>query len=96
MTDIKTDHHIKVSGLITLLKVILEEHGDCDVVLSADGEGNGYSPLASWNFGYYEPDSTWSGEFRSAAHIKLPDYDEEDVAYFENETIKAIVLWPVN
>ena len=50
---------MKVKELIALLS---ETNPELEVVLSKDGEGNSYSPLADHSFGQYEPDSTYSGE----------------------------------
>lgn len=67
------------------LKELLETfNDDWEVVLSSDGEGNSYSPLAAYCLGLYEPETTWRGEFT----------DSDDL---ENESdTNAIVLWPVN
>lgn len=55
------------------------------VILSGDAEGNAYSPLDGISVGYYEADSTWSGEWYGAEDEECP----EDIP-------PAIVLWPVN
>ena len=77
---------MKVKELIELLSEMNPEH---EVVLSKDGEGNGYSPLDGYSTGQYVPDSTWSGEFRSA---QFPISD----GGCRKKDINAIVLWPVN
>jgi hypothetical protein len=51
------------------------------VIMSKDGEGNSYTPLADLGEAIYRADSTWSGELVS----------EEDR---EKEDKKAVVLWP--
>lgn len=99
MTDIETGHHIKISDLIEALGDLLKNHGDCDVILSGDGEGNKFSPLAvDFSVGYYEPDSTWSGEFLDQAALSDPGYEftPDDVAAIKANNVKAVVLWPVN
>jgi hypothetical protein len=63
---------------------------DMQVVLSKDGEGNGYSPLDQATTGLYEPETTWSGEFREE-HIKGNHAPGEDQSYPQ-----ALCLWPVN
>jgi len=50
------------------LKELLNDYPDhLKVILSKDGEGNSYSPLApkgyTESYGIYIPDNTWSGEF---------------------------------
>lgn len=42
------------------------------IVLSKDGEGNGYSPLADAESAFYLADSTWSGD------VYDEDADEEE------------------
>jgi hypothetical protein len=70
------------------LKKLLEKFPDnYEVVISSDGEGNSYSPLADAGETMYVADSTWSGEIRSEEDCK--DFDED---YKEN----AVVLWPTN
>lgn len=61
---------------------------DTPVILSKDGEGNGYSPLSSVSKDYvYEPESTWSGE----VHDTTDDEYEPD-----DEDVRVVVLGPVN
>jgi hypothetical protein len=61
---------------------------DLMVVLQEDAEGNGYSPLAGAEVGYYVPQSTWSGDVYSQEDIDNGDAEEggQDV----------LILWPVN
>lgn len=77
---------MSVRQLKRLLETLPE---DSIVVLSKDGEGNGFSPLDSHCEGYYEPTCTWAGDFVDAED---GDYDEDDLARME----KAVVLWPTN
>lgn len=51
------------------------------VVMSKDGEGNGYSPLSSAYLGSYVAETTWSGE-----------WDDEMLL----RGTPAVCLWPVN
>lgn len=45
------------------LKRILEHFDDNDlVILSKDGEGNGFSPLSEAEDNHYEAETTWMGE----------------------------------
>lgn len=56
------------------------------VILQKDAEGNGYSPLAGGEAGYYVAQNTWSGEFFS----NIIDAKEE------GEPSKAVVFYPIN
>jgi len=79
-----------------LLEMLEEYPEDTLIILSADGEGNSYSPLAGYCDGLYKADSTWSGEFIS----------DDDEAYYREEDgwtdadfedcVPAVVLWPTN
>ena len=72
---------MKIYELIALL----ERHDrELEVIMSKDGEGNDFSPLADVNEGSYRPDTTWSGEV-------VPEYDNEPP-----ESIPCITLWPMN
>ncbi len=77
---------MKVKELIALLS---ELNPKLEVVLSKDGEGNGFSPLDGHDFGRYVPESTWSGEFKSSQH------SVEDGGCTAKQ-VNAICLWPVN
>ena len=65
-------------------------------VYSIPSEGNGYSPLAGADDGYYVPDSTWSGDFYD------PSYTADDCCMDDDEfeemqnRPRSIVLYPVN
>jgi hypothetical protein len=80
------------------LKKILEGVEDSRiVVMSSDGEGNSFSPLADVSErGKYEADSTYSGDFSTIEKLTKEDiadgFTEEDIARGE----KAICLWPTN
>lgn len=76
---------MKVKALIELLSELNPEH---EVVLSGDGEGNSYSPLADHGVGRYTPESTWSGEFSSEG--------DPDEGYCTKKEVNAVVLWPTN
>lgn len=74
-----------VKELRNLLTKLCGEYGDCQVILSKDGEGNHYSPLAGdgvYTLGRYEPEETWFGYFNSG----------ED----QGGATNALCLWPVN
>ena len=81
-----------VKELIALLQ---KEDPERVVVLSKDGEGNGFSPFSDFGHGAYEPDSTYSGELgieKLTDKLKEQGYTEEDVC----DGIPALVLWPIN
>ena len=62
---------MKVKELIEKLKL---EDEDAEVILSADEEGNYYSPLEGtlgFGKGYYIPNNTWSGEFLNQEYINF-------------------------
>lgn len=68
------------------------------VVMSKDGEGNGFSPLAGVGTASYEADSTWSGEVGMEQHELTEEkrkegYGDEDVL---QDGVPALVLWPTN
>lgn len=60
------------------------------VILQKDVEGNAYSPLCDWSHGWYEPESTWSGELVHCDDVKNGEVELSDRA------VKAVVLVPVN
>lgn len=88
---------MKVKELIEKLKL---EDEDAEVILSADEEGNYYSPLEGtlgFGKGYYIPNNTWSGEFLNQEHINDENELEGEI-YENNKDIaqKCIVLFPIN
>jgi len=80
------------------LKKLLEPLSDENIVImSKDGEGNYFSPLADIELAIYIPETTWYGEIRVARFL-TPDlerkgYSEEDTAGDEGRS--AIVLYPI-
>lgn len=88
---------MKVKELIEKLKL---EDEDAEVILSADEEGNYYSPLEGalgFGEGYYIPNNTWSGEFLNQEYINDENELEGEI-YENNKDIaqKCIVLFPIN
>lgn len=88
---------MKVKELIEKLKL---EDEDAEVILSADEEGNYYSPLEGrleFGKGYYIPNNTWSGEFLEQKYID-DENEQEGEIYENNKDIaqKCIVLFPTN
>lgn len=67
------------------------------IVMSKDGEGNGFSPLAEAYEAWYEADNTWSGNIIDADYLAV----EEDATVDEIQerlhgATECVVLWPVN
>ena len=80
-------------------KLKLEDE-NAEVILSADEEGNYYSPLEGtlgFGKGYYIPNNTWSGEFLNQEYINDENELEGEI-YENNKDIaqKCIVLFPIN
>lgn len=70
------------------LKILLARYPDnFEVILSADGEGNNFSPLDEVVGGMYEAANTWTGEFYHQDVVETMD-----PPYVNN----AICLWPTN
>lgn len=77
---------------------------DMPVVLAEDPEGNGYSPLASFELVMYEPESPWSGQTYPtpedlAERIADPErfgagWGEDDAA--PEGAVRVVELGPVN
>lgn len=84
---------MKVKELKKLLEPVDDER---IVIISKDGEGNGFSPLAELDdASNYKADSTWSGEVgieKLTPELEKQGYCEEDV----NDGVPALVLWPNN
>lgn len=85
-----------VKELIEKLKL---EDENAEVILSADEEGNYYSPLEGtlgFGKGFYIPYNTWSGNFISEEYIGTEEMETE--MYEENKSVakKCIVLFPIN
>jgi len=84
---------MNVKELINYLKGFDPE---TEIVLQKDSEGNGYSPLAGADEGYYVPDSTWSGDFYDL-HFSADDCCMDDDEFEEMQSRPtSIVLYPVN
>ena len=83
---------MRVKDLKKLLEKVDENR---IIIMSKDGEGNGFSPLADLEESSYLADSTWSGEVgieKLTPVLKKKGYSEEDVVYGK----PALVLWPIN
>ncbi len=84
---------MKVWELIDILKTV---HPEKEVVMSKDGEGNGYSPLADTTEMEYMAECSYYGyvgfkEITPA--MELEGYGEEDLI---KDGESALVLYPTN
>ena len=81
---------VSVRQLIERLQALKDL--DSTVIVSKDGEGNRYSPLATEDLegclGYYIPESTWSGEMRFDSQEEGDEPDES--------AVRAVCLFPIN
>lgn len=81
--------HVKITDLITELENLKTEHGDLDVTVAQDAEGNGFGALA---------EATWQYYLGSEDEMVSPCNDEcgdcEDCAGLE-DAARVAMLWPV-
>lgn len=79
------------------LKEIIKNMNDNDlVILSNDSEGNYFSPLSHIDLCTYKAESTYNGEIgirELTQELIKEGYCEDDIL---NDSINAIVLYPVN
>ncbi len=74
----------------------LDLPGDTIVVMSEDGEGNGYSPLAEVKTAMYSAETTWSGaRYMTEADRQAQD-DPDDYREAPEGAVTAVFLWPTN
>lgn len=87
---------MKVHELIAELQ---KYHADREVIMSKDGEGNNFSPLADMSAGIYVPTSTWSGELTIEGpltdEMTEEGYTDEDL-YHGDDGQPCLTLWPIN
>ena len=80
-----------------LIKLLMDEDQEKEVIMSKDGEGNGFSPFADFgNTNTYLADSTWSGEMgfsELTEELKKDGYSEGDIL---SDGVPALVLYPIN
>lgn len=83
------DGYVRVGALRAALDGLDD---DLLVVMSKDGEGNGYSPLSEVDLLHrYLAETTWMGEiFNPEAE------DDEDELYEVEDGERCVVLWPTN
>ena len=87
MIYMNPDNYITVGELKKYLEDLPDE---TMFIMSSDGEGNSYSPLAGMDLVTYVPESTWGG------YIWSDDDEYEDDAQPPDDAVESIVLWPVN
>ncbi len=75
---------LTVKDLKEILDLYPEEYL---VVMSKDGGGNSYSPLADFGIGRYKPNSTWDGYFTSL---------DGNGKFLRESRRNSICLWPTN
>ena len=66
------------------------------VILSKDGEGNAYSPLADLEERMYLADSTWSGDVYLTPENLAKESNPDEYAQAPGNAVRSVVLWPVN
>lgn len=76
---------MKISELKAVLDEAAAEHGDVDVIMASDPEGNQYSPATGYSIDRYTPGFTMSGT------VNIVNPDDPASA---SRGIPAVVLWP--
>lgn len=79
-----------------LRKRLTDLPGDLPVVLSKDGEGNGFSPLADAEQAMYDAESTWAGERYDLEEVRLAQPHPEHYDPAPEGSVRALFLWPTN
>jgi hypothetical protein len=80
-----------------LIEKLSEIEGHRIVVMSADGEGNNYSPLAEVYEVEYVPESTYSGYIYDDEDDEACDDEDECEDYRSSlDIFDAVVLYPIN
>ena len=77
---------ITVKEMKEILAKLPPEADNWKLILSSDGEGNDFSPLAGWDIGTYVPETNYCGEV-VFEHDREPEDEDKD---------NCIVLWPTN
>lgn len=82
-----------------LIAALQDVPPDTLIVMSEDGEGNGFSPLDTVDTGSsaYTAESTWSGEVglrTLTPELVAEGYSDDDVA--GPDAVPCVVLWPTN
>lgn len=74
----------------------LDLPGDTIVVMSKDGEGNGYSPLAEVDAAMYDAETTWSGERCLSDEQRTATGEPDEYREAPETAVAAVYLWPTN
>ena len=82
-----------------LKQLLIEVDDDTLVIISADGEGNRYSPLYDTSRSLYVPDTKVTGELYREGPIteiaRNAGWAEEDYREVGEEgAVRCLVLWP--
>lgn len=90
---------MRAEDLIRVLEDHISKFGNTEVIMSTDGEGNGYSPLSNADTSMwlaYE-NAPWMGDlYVTQADVDDPEsgYGEEDLA--PEAAVFCLSLWPNN
>lgn len=76
----------KLKTVAEWIEILKEYPQDNIVVMSKDGEGNDFSPLADAGTGLYVADTTWSGAV----------YNDDEADSAGKDAVQAVILWPTN
>lgn len=84
-----------------LIKKLQHCPQDAVVIMSKDGEGNSYSPLATVEGEniVYIPETSWDGEIgftHLTPELERQGFTDEDVIGENRNGDIAVVFWPVN
>ena len=80
-----------------LMSFLSSQDPKAEVIMSSDSEGNNYSPLNSYDLGYYEAENTWSGNAYYEEWTAEDNCMEEDEwETFKNEHALCVILSPTN
>lgn len=70
--------------------------GETIVVMSKDGEGNGFSPLAEVETAMYEATTTWMGERYLSDEDREETGEPDEYSEAPESAVPAVFLWPTN
>ena len=79
-----------------LIKALQEYPQDSLVIMSSDGEGNCFSPLADTSDGGYHAETTYDGvcgPLEITEEMKKDGYSDEDKL---EDAVPVVCLWPTN
>ena len=80
---------VKINEIIDILQKMQKDHGDVDLILQKDSEGNGYSPLCGLEAVHYISLNSYTGDV-------LDEEGYEEVMEERYPGHNAIVLYPIN